>query len=40
MNKEEYKKVKKSKWTDPWYSRIRIILCGKQGNDKHFFYDQ
>ena len=34
------KKVKKSKWTDPWNTRIRKILCGKKGNDECIFYDQ
>ena len=34
------KEGEKPKWSDPRYTRIRKILCGKKGNDERIFYNQ
>lgn len=30
-------KIKKSEWINSWYTRIREILCGKEGDYQRFF---
>ena len=31
------KRLKKSEWINSWYTRIREILCGKEGDYQRFF---